>query len=103
MQNYHGSGRIFLVKTSSENKAQKDAYSKAFVKRVKMIREGSDVSAAQIARELGLKLDTYYRYESKVVMPHYLIPRFLAVTNGDPRYLLGMRDMKRKIKLTPVS
>jgi len=96
------SARIFLVKTTPENVALKAAYAKAFVKRVKLIREGSEVTADDVAEYLGVKLDTYYRYESKVAMPHYLISRFLKITSGDAAYLIGLNRRRNKSHLRPI-
>lgn len=102
MQNRSRLGKITLVKTSPENKALKDSYAKAFVRRVKVLREASGRTAEEVAKDLNVKLDTYYRYESKVVMPHFLIPRFLVSVDGDARYLLGLSRDRSKARLKTV-
>lgn len=102
MHNSRESGKIFLVKTSPENAALKRAYNKSFAARTKTIRERSGIAAEEVANFLDVKLDTYYRYESKVAMPHYLIGRFLAITGGDAGYLMGVSLSRKPTKLRPV-
>lgn len=96
------SGKIFLVRTTKENQAQKEAYRDEFVKRTKKVREDSGYSAPDIAVLLGIPYDLYRKYEKGTVMPHHLIPRFLAVTRGDCNYLLGMSTRNKRLKLVAV-
>lgn len=96
------SGKIFLVRTTPENKAQKDAYRVAFVERTRKVREDSGLSASDAASLLGITYDLYRKYEKNTVMPHHLIPRFLAVTRGDCNFLLGMSARNKRLKLVAV-
>ena len=90
------------MKTTPENSELKRAFNKAFCKRTRNIRTRSGLTADEIAEHLDIKLDTYYRYEKSVVMPHYLIARFLAKTGGDPAYLMGYSSGRKRAELRPV-
>jgi DNA-binding transcriptional regulator YiaG len=103
MQKRSKSGTIFLVKTTPENKALKDAFRVTFVKRTVKIREDSGLTRAEVAGLLGIKADLYRKYEESVAMPHHLIPRFLAITRGDARFLLGLSSRNKRPKLSAVS
>ena len=95
-------GRIFLVKTTPELAAQKAAYKKAFVKRTIVARDGAGFEPDELAHELGVKPNTYSTYERFVVMPHFLLPRFIMLTDVSAEYMLGMARYKRKAKLATI-
>lgn len=102
MQKRPESGKIFLVKTTPENQAVKNAYRVEFVKRTAKIRKDSGLSRSEVAEYLGMTYDTYRKYEESVAMPHHLIPRFLRATRGDPNYLFGMTRRHKRLNLSIV-
>lgn len=64
-------------------------YRKEFAERVKASRITSRKTQAQIADELGVKLNTYQTWEGRALMPHqHLIP-FCFATRTDAYFLLS--------------
>ncbi len=63
-------------------------YRRAFYARIKACRLAADLSQADVAYVLGIKEDTYGKYERSTMMPHSLIPRFAVVARCDLSYLL---------------
>ena len=102
MQLYRYSGKMFVVRTTPELAAQKAKYKKAFTKRTMVAREGTGMEDYEMAAELNVKPDTYYRYEHTVVMPHFLLPRFILLTEVTADYMLGLSRHKRKSHLKSV-
>ena len=84
---------LYLVKsgkiTNMRNRVSQAAYDKAFRAKVKLARRGSGYSAPDMARLLGITLDKYYRYESRHMMRHDLIPLFCELTKIDMDKLLS--------------
>ena len=66
-----------------------EAFKKAFFARVKLARESTGMSAKEMATALGISLDKYYRYESRHMMRHDLIPVFCQITKIDIHTLLA--------------
>ncbi len=96
------SGKMYLVNTSPENLALKKSFNALMADRTQTVRKASGKTAKETAIHLRVKLDTYYRYESKIAMPVYLIPRFLAFTEGNPAYMMGFSKEPRQASLSTV-
>lgn len=70
--------------------------STSFHLRIRDLREGADLTQAQVAQELGIDQRTYSNYETqKRSMPveHYRTLALLYGTSVD--YLLGLTDERR--------
>ncbi len=63
-------------------------YRAAFCKRLQVIRDGTGLSQGEFAKLLGIHKDTYAKYETRSLMPLYLIPRVCEVAAIDSWYLL---------------
>ena len=66
----------------------KKEYSKVFIARIRKTREQADYSPSKVAKFLGITEAAYNKYETRSVMPHYLIERFSIITRADIAYLL---------------
>jgi hypothetical protein len=75
----------------SEAEAQ---YKQAFIERVKVARNAADMTQQQIADALGMPQDKYKQYETRTLLPHYLIGRFCIITRLDPEWLVTGRGQK---------
>ena len=95
-------GRIFLVRTSPELARQKAAFKLAFVKRTAVARESAGYEQHDMANDLGVKPDTYRKYEENVQMPMYLLPRFIMLAEVTGDYMLGLSKYKRKPRLRTI-
>ena len=95
-------GRIFLVRTSPERIKQKAVFKLAFVKRTLVARESAGYEREDMANDLGVKPDTYRKYEENVQMPMYLLPRFILLSEVTGDYMLGLSRYKRKTRLKTV-
>lgn len=62
-------------------------FRKAFVGRVRQIRESLGWSRSEAAEEMGVSLDTWIKYETRTPLPHHLIPRFCRATRADIWFL----------------
>lgn len=63
-------------------------YRKAFIDRTRSLRIASGLSPQKVADLLGVKLDTYGKWEKRALLPHHLIIPFCEATQADPWVLL---------------
>ncbi len=63
------------------------SYRAAFYKRIKTARELYSDDYREMARALGIAEGTYYRYETRTMLPHHLIPRFCQITGVSADWL----------------
>jgi DNA-binding XRE family transcriptional regulator len=68
-------------------------YRKQFFQRVKGARALAGLSPAEMADELGLSKDTYYRYEERTMLPHHLIPLFCQICGITVEQLMTGRSL----------
>lgn len=66
-----------------------------YIRRVKALREARGMSQREMAAALGISLDRYKKYESRSVLPPYLLDRFAAVTHKPIAYIVTGRVTKR--------
>ena len=65
-------------------------FTKSFVMRTKMLREAAGFETHRdMAQALGIKPDTYAKYETRSCLPHHLMPKFVSLTGGSYNLLLG--------------
>jgi transcriptional regulator with XRE-family HTH domain len=69
-------------------------YKQAFIERVRAARIAANLKQWQIADALGMPQDKYKQYESRSLLPHYLIGRFCILTRVDPEWLITGRGQK---------
>ena len=75
---------------------KKQVYEKGFVHRVRIARESAGYSREEMAKILGVKVDTYARYEARTMMPHHLLPIFVEKTEISFSYLFGATPTRRR-------
>ena len=100
MRDRYKNGKLSLVVCDCGRDVKKRHYDRGFVARVRIARESSGLSRETIAKELGIKPDTYARYEIRVMMPHHHIPRFLALTGISADYLFATSAAIQKVALS---
>lgn len=61
---------------------------KLFCGRVDYLVEQSGRSNAEIAKQMGVEVDTFRRYRKRLLMPHHLIHRFCDAMGVKPEFLL---------------
>lgn len=64
------------------------AYEEAFRRRVRNARALRTDEPKEMARLLGVREDTYYRYETRTMLPHYMIERFCQLTGVTVDWLI---------------
>ena len=69
-------------------------YKQEFIKRVKAAREATPLKQWQLAEALGMPQDKYKQYETRSLLPHYLMGRFCIITRVDPEWLITGRGEK---------
>ena len=67
----------------------KKSYDKGFIRRIRVARESAGLSQKEMAERLGVKTNTYSKYESHIMMPHFLLPTFAHVTGVTLTYLFS--------------
>lgn len=87
---------------------EKAAYALAFIRRTQMARFDTDYTQKAIADLLGIEQDLYKTYETRSLIPHYLIPRFCAVCNISIHWLMtgieveGIKPRSNRIPRLPI-
>lgn len=68
-----------------------------FCKRLQSARIVAGFTQQEVAQKLGLDRDTYAKYESRSLLPHYLIPQVCELFGIEPTFLYtGMGERVRK-------
>jgi hypothetical protein len=68
------------------------AYVRAFCQRVRASRVRSGKPPREMAQLLGVPKDTYHRYETRTLLPLYLLERFCRITDEDLQWLVTGKD-----------
>lgn len=63
-------------------------YRKLLAQRTKALREARGLTQQEMADFLGIKWETYKKYENRSPIPHHLIPKFCTLVGTDPNYLI---------------
>jgi transcriptional regulator with XRE-family HTH domain len=63
-------------------------FNDAYLDRVKNLREARGLTAAEMAKSLGVPAERYRKYETRSPLPPYLIERFCLVGGCDVKYLI---------------
>ena len=92
----HKKATLSLVVCACGCDMTKRNYDRSFISRVRVARESAGLSREDIAKELGIKGDTYARYELRIMMPHHHIPKFLVITGVSAEYLFAAHPAKQK-------
>lgn len=66
-----------------------DAYNREFRKKLRAARIMSGIGPEDIAKQLGVSMDSYVRYESRYMMPMNLIVPFCEITGADITKLMA--------------
>jgi hypothetical protein len=64
-------------------------YRSAFFRRVRTARELFSEDYKAMAHALGIPEGTYYRYETRTMLPHHLVPRFCQLTGINADWLFN--------------
>lgn len=78
-------------------------YRAAFYKRVRTAREFYTEDYREMARALGIAEGTYYRYETRTMLPHHLIPRFCQITGVSADWLFHGPAAARALSSRPAT
>lgn len=79
-------GRLLAVRPT--NTTTPVSYKRAFVQRVKAARIDFGKSPAEMSKLMGVPKDTYHRYETRTLLPHYLIEYFCRLTDKEVEWLI---------------
>lgn len=64
------------------------AYRAQFFERVRTARKFYTDKPPEMAEAMGIDKGTYYRYETRLMMPHHLIPLFCEITGVTADWLM---------------
>lgn len=77
--------------SSTEKRANSSAFKAQFIGRTKHARELSGLTQDELARLLGIDQGTYKQYETRSLLPHWLIESFCMITRTSEIWLLSGR------------
>ena len=80
---------MYLAYSRKPEVMTKKSYDKGFIARVRVARESAGLNQKEMAEKLGVKTNTYSKYESHIMMPHFLLPTFAHETGITLTYLLS--------------
>jgi len=69
------------------SKVSKSAHKASFVQRVQTARERRGMSQEEMAAALAVAKSPYAKYETRSLMPHHMVPTFLAITGASWEWL----------------
>jgi transcriptional regulator with XRE-family HTH domain len=75
----------------SRMKKPKSQYRKEFLARTKLARMSTGLSQGEFANLLGMKQDRYKQYETRTLLPHYLIVDFCEKCGVSEEWLISGR------------
>lgn len=79
----------------------RSAFRKGFLERTRQAREARGWSQAQMGKYLGIKGETYKKYETRSLLPHSYIETFCALTGITTDFLYtGQAPQKRVLRRT---
>lgn len=79
-------------------------YRKAFRRRLKQIRQDAGYTQAEFARALDVPEKTYAKYESRSLLPTYLIPRICELTGHHAWFVLtGQSPESQPVRPKPLA
>ena len=91
-----GSGRPRTIRPMGKASTP-TAFKKEFCQRLKAARIMAGYEQSEFARELGLLPNTYNKYETRSLLPHYLIPQACEILGIDAAVLfVGPGASRRK-------
>jgi len=76
------------------NRETETQFRHAFIKRIKEARMALGWTQRQMAEALNMPQDKYKQYETRSLLPHYLIVRFCLMARIDCEWLLTGRGKK---------
>jgi DNA-binding transcriptional regulator YiaG len=77
-------------------------YKQQFIKRVRQARDGRGLKQHEIAEVLQIDQGKYKQYETRSLLPHYLVPRFCTVCAVDIGWLFTGRG-RAPIEILPLA
>jgi ribosome-binding protein aMBF1 (putative translation factor) len=87
-----------ILRMPSESVSQ---FKTEFITRVRIAREATGWNQREMAEALGIPLKNYESYESRSLLPHYLVARFARVARIPIGYLFTGRLMPREDANSP--
>lgn len=69
---------------------------KGFLARTKLAREAAGYSQGTLANALGLERGIYAKYETRSLLPHHLVGRFVELTGVNYNYLFKGTAVKHQ-------
>ncbi len=84
---------VIITCMSGEN--EELAFNEHFMERVRQLRKQRGWPQAFVADALGIPLERYKKYETRSLLPHYLIVRFCTLMGCDVNFLLTGKPSKR--------
>ena len=70
------------------------ALAKAYIKRIRDLRIARGLTQAEMAVALGLPVERYKKYETRSVMPPYMVPRFAAIVGRTVEFVISGRNRR---------
>lgn len=92
---------MYLAYSREPEVMSKKSYDKGFIRRIRVARESAGLSQKEMAEKLKVKTNTYSKYESHIMMPHFLLPSFASFTGVTLAYLFSMPSTPAQPRTPP--
>jgi DNA-binding XRE family transcriptional regulator len=79
----------------------RSAYKREFCERTMQARELAGYEPKDMASMLGVKRDTYGKYELRTPLPHHLVSRFCLICRVTEAWLFSGKGLPREIPALP--
>ena len=66
----------------------------AYIKRIRQLRIARNMTQAEMAVALGIGVERYKKYETRSLMPPYMIPRFAAIVGRTAEFVVSGRNRR---------
>ena len=81
--------------------SNEQSFNEAFTARVHHLRQTMNWTAAEMASALNIPAERYRKYESRSLLPHYLIEPFALIGGRDVEYVLTGKSSRPARKMVP--
>ena len=83
-----------MTQDDDDDTEGQSAYLQSLLRRTKDLREARNLSQAEAAQLIGVKLDAYKKYEQRSPLPHHLIPRFCRLVGTSEGFFLTGKNRR---------
>lgn len=85
-----------IVPMAKDSEDTPGGHKKALLRRTQELREDRGLTQAEAAGQMGVKLETYKKWETRTAIPHFYIHRFCVMVETSEQYLLTGKPLAER-------